>query len=83
LETTAGSVKDIPEFVSENIESGETAELKTIRLFGDIFEMLKQGGFQIVSGVDSNEVSDIVRWAESCEESISSKGRHGFKSAHS
>jgi hypothetical protein len=66
LEISVHSNDDIPIFISEMIEGDER-----IGSFNDIFEMLKQNGFEILSGVDCDEVCDFVKWIESIEQSIS------------
>jgi hypothetical protein len=60
---------DIPRFVSELIKIGFSREWKRLSSFRDIFEILKQHNFEIVSGVDSGEVSTFVDWVELLEQS--------------
>jgi serine/threonine protein kinase len=57
----------IPSFVLEIIGNGESAELKAVESFSDILKMLKLHNFQIIEGVDVEEVSDFVKWIEMSE----------------
>jgi hypothetical protein len=61
------SPSDVPMFVSEIIEGGQSAHFGTTKSFCAIFETLSSEGFQIVDGVDAQEVSDFVREIESSE----------------
>jgi hypothetical protein len=60
---------NIPNFVSEMIKTGFSREWRRLSSFRDIFEILKQHNFEIVSGVDSVEVSPFVEWVEFLEHS--------------
>jgi uncharacterized protein YlbG (UPF0298 family) len=60
---------DIPNFVSEMIKTGFSREWRRLSSFGDIFKILKQHNFEIVPGVDSEEVSNFVEWVELLEQS--------------
>jgi hypothetical protein len=59
--------RDVPVFVSELIESGQSREWRIGHSFNDIFEILKTNDFEIVSGVDSADVLAFVDWVESNE----------------
>jgi hypothetical protein len=59
----------VPEFVSRMVEDGRSPESQCRRSFVDIVERLKQNGFEIVAGVDSEEVSAFVARVESAEQS--------------
>jgi hypothetical protein len=61
---------DIPTFVSEIIEKGLFADSRTSESMGNIFITLQQNGFKVVNGVDSDEVFDLINWAESFEREI-------------
>jgi serine/threonine protein kinase len=60
---------NVPRFVSELIETGISPIAAPKRSFNDIFNILKQNGFEIMTGVDSEEVSNFVNWIEFCEQS--------------
>jgi hypothetical protein len=60
---------DIPTFVSKMIKTGLSNEWRRLSSFLDIFETLKQHNFEILSGVDSGEVSTFVEWVELLEQS--------------
>jgi hypothetical protein len=60
---------DVPDFVLRIIESELRHRSDTKQSFHDIFEILKNNGFQIAEGVDYAEVSAFVRWVESAEQS--------------
>jgi hypothetical protein len=60
---------DIPNFVSEMIKIGFSSEWRRLPSFRDIFEILKRHNFEIMSGVDSGEVSIFVEWVEFLEQS--------------
>jgi hypothetical protein len=51
--------RDIPVFVSELIESGQSREWRMGHSLNDIFEVLKHNDFEIVSGVDSADVLGV------------------------
>jgi hypothetical protein len=59
----------VPDFVARIIEEGRAPGCAKPLSFFDILESLKENGFQIVAGVDSEEVSGFVRWMESAAES--------------
>jgi hypothetical protein len=59
----------VPEFVSELIEHGLSPGSNEKRSFNDICLILLRNGFQILPGVDSEEVSAFVNWVESSEKS--------------
>jgi serine/threonine protein kinase len=58
----------VPEFVSRIIEEGRSPESRHNLSFVDIVESLKAERFQIMAGVDFDEVSAFVSWVESSEE---------------
>jgi hypothetical protein len=58
---------DVPMFVSQLIETRQSRGLGMVRSFNDIFDTLKKNNFEILSGVDSEEVLTFVRWVESFE----------------
>jgi serine/threonine protein kinase len=58
---------DIPIFVSELIEAGQSRGSQILQSFNDILNVLKENKFRIVSGVDSADVLTFVRWVESFE----------------
>jgi serine/threonine protein kinase len=60
---------DIPNFVSEMIKTGLSDRRRRLLSFRDIFEILKRHNFEIMSGVDSGEVSIFVEWVEFLEQS--------------
>jgi hypothetical protein len=51
------------------IQTGFSSEWRRLSSFRDIFEILKQHNFEIVPGVDSEEVSTFVEWVELLEQS--------------
>jgi hypothetical protein len=57
----------VPEFVSELIESGLSANPRKKPSFNNISEALKENYFRITDGVDSDEVSAFVSLVESSE----------------
>jgi hypothetical protein len=57
----------IPMFVSQLIETRQSRGLRMVRSFNDIFDILKENDFEILSGVDSADVLTFVRWVESFE----------------
>jgi serine/threonine protein kinase len=59
----------VPEFVSWMIEEGRWAESHCRLSFVDIVQCLKENRFEIVAGVDSEEVSAFVARVESAEQS--------------
>jgi hypothetical protein len=59
----------VPEFVSRMIEDGRSPDPQSRRLFVDIVERLKESRFEIVAGVDSEDVSAFVARVESAEQS--------------
>jgi hypothetical protein len=59
---------DVLPFVSDMIEAGLSGESRRLSSFWDIFETLKQHNFEIVSGVDSEEVFRFVGWVELLEQ---------------
>jgi serine/threonine protein kinase len=61
------SQSEVPMFASEIIEGGQSAHSGITKSFCDIFETLSSEGFQIVDGVDCEEISDFVREIESLE----------------
>jgi hypothetical protein len=60
---------DIPRFVSEMIKASLSSEWRNLSSFRDIFEILKQHDFAILSGADSKEVLAFVEWVELFEQS--------------
>jgi serine/threonine protein kinase len=58
---------DIPSFVFEIIGNGESADLKAIKSLSDILKILKLHNFQIIEGVDIEEVWHFVKWIEKSE----------------
>jgi hypothetical protein len=60
-------LRDVPEFLSELIEAGQSPKLRISQSFNDIFDILKRNDFGIVSGVDSADVLAFVGWVESFE----------------
>jgi hypothetical protein len=59
----------VPVFVSEIIERGVAPRPRGEPSFIDILESLKNNGFRIVAGVDSDEVSAFVSGVESAVQS--------------
>jgi hypothetical protein len=59
---------DVPMFVCEMIKTGLSGEWRKLSSFLDIFETLKQHNFEIVSGVDSEEVLAFISWVEELEQ---------------
>jgi serine/threonine protein kinase len=62
------SSQSILPFVLKMIEEGQSEDSKVKVSFVDIFETLKTEGFELLEGVDSNEVSNFVSWIELSEE---------------
>jgi serine/threonine protein kinase len=58
---------DIPLFVSKLLVAGQSPESGLRQSFNDIFDILKNNDFGIVSGVDSGDVLAFVEWVESYE----------------
>jgi serine/threonine protein kinase len=58
---------DIPSFVSEIIENGESSDLKAVKSLSDILKILKLHNFKIIEGIDVEEVSNFVKWIEISE----------------
>jgi hypothetical protein len=58
---------NVPAFVSEIIATSQSPQLRTKESFHDIFDILKDNDFAIVSGVDSADVLSFVNWVESFE----------------
>jgi hypothetical protein len=58
---------DVPIFVSQLIEARQSPGFGMVRSFNDIFGILKDNDFEILSGVDSADVLTFVRWVESFE----------------
>jgi serine/threonine protein kinase len=59
----------VPAFVSRMIEDGQLPESQCRLSFVDIVERLKENCFEIVTGVDSEEVSAFAARVESAEQS--------------
>jgi serine/threonine protein kinase len=59
----------VPEFVSRTIEDGRLSKSQCQISFVDIVARLKTNHFEILAGVDSEEVSGFVSWVESAEQS--------------
>jgi hypothetical protein len=55
----------VPGFVVEIIERGLSGDSRMANSFVEIFEILKQNRFEIVAGVDCDEVLKFVSWVES------------------
>jgi hypothetical protein len=64
---------DVPEFVSEIIDGCQRRKGRGGPSFIGIFETLKENGFRIVAGVDSDEVSAFVSRVESAGQSDESE----------
>jgi hypothetical protein len=60
---------DVPEFVSQMIKEARSPESQCCRSFVDIVERPKQNPFEIVVGVDSDEISAFVAQVQSAEQS--------------
>jgi hypothetical protein len=58
---------NVPMFVLELIESAQSPGSRRQQTFNDIFDVLKNNNFEIVSGVDSADVLTFVDWVESFE----------------
>jgi hypothetical protein len=54
-------------FVLELIEAGQSPRWRRQQTFNDIFNILKENKFEIVSGVDSADVLTFIDWVESFE----------------
>jgi serine/threonine protein kinase len=59
----------VPTFVSRMIEDSQSPESRSRVSFADVVERLKQNRFEILAGVDSEEVSAFVSRVESAERS--------------
>jgi hypothetical protein len=59
----------VPEFVWQIIEDAQSTNSESQLSFVDIVDRLKRNHFQIMSGVDSEEVSRFVSWVASSEQS--------------
>jgi serine/threonine protein kinase len=57
----------IPSFVFEIIGNGESSDLKTVKSLSDILKILKLHNFNIIEGVDIEEVLNFVKWIEKSE----------------
>jgi hypothetical protein len=55
---------DVPMFVLEMISANQSPDVGISESFNNIFDHLKENNFQILSGVDSAEVLNFVRWIE-------------------
>jgi hypothetical protein len=66
----------IPDFVWEIINHGRSTKSQNQLSFIDIIDSLKENDFRIMSGVDYEEVSKFVTWAESSGQSGGFKQRH-------
>jgi hypothetical protein len=60
--------RDVPTFVSEIITMGLSLKSDRQSSFHDIFHTLKKHNFEILSGINSAEVSAFVRWVELSEQ---------------
>jgi hypothetical protein len=60
----------IRSFVSEMIENGESSDLKAVKSLSDILKILKLHNFNIIEGVDIEEVWNFVKWIEKSERLI-------------
>jgi serine/threonine protein kinase len=58
---------NVPLFVLELIEAAQSPGSRGQQTFNDIFNILKENDFEIVSGVDSADVLTFVDWVESFE----------------
>jgi hypothetical protein len=58
----------VPAFVWRLIKNGRSPEFARHLSFVDIVNHLKENGFQITAGVNSDEVSAFVSWVESREQ---------------
>jgi hypothetical protein len=61
---------DVPGFVVEIIERGLSGDSRRADSFVEIFEILKQNRFEIVAGVDCDEILKSVSWIELSEQSV-------------
>jgi serine/threonine protein kinase len=61
---------DVPGFVVEIIERGFSSDSRKANSFVEIFEILKQNRFEIVAGVDCDEVLKFMSWIESSEQPV-------------
>jgi serine/threonine protein kinase len=57
----------IPFFVSEMINREQSTDLHTAESFAQLLKELKEHEFEILEGVEVQEVSNFVRWIESTE----------------
>jgi hypothetical protein len=64
----SGHSSGVPAFVSEIIERGLFANTRIGESMGNIFQTLQQNGFQVVDGVDSDEVFAFINRVESSEQ---------------
>jgi serine/threonine protein kinase len=62
--------KTVPLFVNEIIERGQSTECEAVESFADILKILKQNDFEILEGVNIEEVTNFVSWIESTERLI-------------
>jgi hypothetical protein len=58
---------NVPMFVLKLIEACWSPGSREQQTFNDIFNILKENDFEIVSGVDSADVLTFVDWVESFE----------------
>jgi serine/threonine protein kinase len=58
---------NVPMFVSKLIEADQSPGSQIQQTFNNIFNILKENDFEIVSGVDSADVLAFVDWVESFE----------------
>jgi hypothetical protein len=61
---------NIPSFVMEILANGESSDLKAVKSLSDILTILKLHHFQIIEGVDVEEVWSFVKWIEVSERLI-------------
>jgi hypothetical protein len=59
-----GRGPNVPSFISKIIERGQSADSRSTESFAEILKTLKDNHFQIMEGVDSQEVSNFVSWIE-------------------
>jgi hypothetical protein len=59
----------VPDFIQRIIEDGRLPESNSSVSFATIVQDLKANRFEIMPGVDSEEVSGFVNWVESAEQS--------------
>jgi uncharacterized protein YdaT len=58
---------NVPVFVSEIIATSQSPEWRRRESFHNIFDILKENDFTIMSEVDSADVLSFVNWVESFE----------------